>query len=48
MVEYECVQQNIRITAKEFGEKGAIFTLEGTTENLEQFYMALGRTVQKI
>lgn len=48
MVEYECVQQNIRITAKEFGEKGATFTLEGTTENLERFYIALGRTVQKI
>lgn len=48
MVEYECTQQNIRITAKEFGEKGAIFTLEGTTENLERFYMTLGRTVEKI
>ncbi|MFA5214971.1 YigZ family protein [Sulfuricurvum sp.] len=48
MVEYECTQQYIRITAKEFGEKGAIFTLEGTTENLERFYMTLGRTVQKI
>jgi uncharacterized YigZ family protein len=48
MVEYECTQQNIYVTAKEFGEKGAIFTLEGTEENLEQFYTALGRTVQKI
>ncbi len=48
IVEYECAQQNIHITAKEFGEKGAIFTLEGTVENLERFYMTLGRTVQKI
>lgn len=48
MAEYECAQQNIHIIAKEFGEKGAIFTLEGTVENLERFYMTLGRTVQKI
>lgn len=47
MVEYECLQQNIRITAKEFGEKGAIFTLEGTIENLNSFYEAVGRMIQK-
>lgn len=48
MVEYESVQKHIRITAKEFGEKGAIFTLEGTTENLEEFYSTLGRSIQKV
>ena len=48
MVEYESTQKNIRILSKEFGEKGAIFTIEGATENLEQFYAVLGRTVQKL
>lgn len=48
MVEYECQQQHIRISTKEFGEKGAVFTIEGTAENLERFYTVLGRTVQKI
>lgn len=48
MVEYESIQKNIRILSKEFGEKGAIFTIEGTTDNLEQFYTILGRAVQKL
>ncbi len=48
LVEYECTQQDICMTSKEFGEKGAIFTIEGSSENLERFYAALGRTVQKL
>jgi uncharacterized YigZ family protein len=48
MVEYEAAQKHIRVLSKEFGEKGAIFEIEGTGEDLEQFYTALGRTVQKI
>lgn len=47
MVEYECTQQNIRIVAKDFGEKGAEFTIEGTGERLEKLYNALGRNVEK-
>lgn len=47
LVEYECAQQNIAIVAKLFGEKGAIFTIEGTAENLERLFVLLGRTVQK-
>lgn len=48
MVEYESTQQNIRVISKDFGEMGAIFEIEGTTENLERFYTQLGRTVQKL
>ncbi|HEX5328668.1 IMPACT family protein [Sulfuricurvum sp.] len=46
MVEYESTQKNIRILSKEFGEKGAIFEIEGTGENLEVFYNTLGRSIQ--
>ena len=46
MVEYESTQKNIRILSKEFGEKGAIFEIEGTGENLEAFYNTLGRSIQ--
>lgn len=45
MVEYEGVQQNIRILTKEFGEKGAVFEIEGTKENLDIFFAALGRAI---
>jgi len=48
MVEYESTQQNIRLVSKNFDERGAVFQIEGTAENLERFYAALGRTVQKI
>lgn len=48
MVEYEIVQKHIRVFSKEFGEKGAVFEIEGTGENLEGFYTALGRSIQKI
>lgn len=48
MVEYESTQKNIRLLSKEFGEKGAIFEIEGTQENLEDLYTALGRSIQKI
>lgn len=47
MVEYESLQKNIRILSKEFGERGAIFEIEGTGENLEAFYCTLGRSIQK-
>lgn len=47
MVEYESAHTNIRIIAKEFGEMGAMFELEGTEENLEKFYSALGRNIEK-
>lgn len=47
MVEYECVQQNIRIVRKNFGDKGATFEIEGTEEYLEQLYGVLGRTIKK-
>lgn len=46
MVEYETTQKNIRILSKEFGEKGAIFEIEGTGENLEVFHTSLGRSIQ--
>ena len=45
MVEYESMQQSICIVSKEFGEKGAVFEIEGTKENLEKFFSALGRSV---
>jgi len=48
MVEYESAQQNIRVLFKDFGEKGARFTLEATEESLEHFYRALGRLIVKI
>lgn len=48
MVEYESTQKNIRILTKEFGEKGAIFEIEGTGENMEVFYSELGRSIQKL
>ncbi len=48
MVEYESTQKNIRILTKEFGEKGAIFEIEGTGENMEMFYSELGRSIQKL
>ena len=48
MVEYECAQKDIRILSKEFGEKGATFSIEGTTDNLESFFIAVGRSIQKI
>jgi len=46
IVEYETAQKNIRICSKEFGERGAIFEIEGTEENLEAFYSTLGRSIQ--
>jgi len=48
MVEYESVQENIRIVSKEFGGKGAVFEIEGTKENLEKFFTALGRLVVRV
>lgn len=48
MVEYEAIQKNIRILGKEFGEKGAIFKIEGTEDNSEAFFTVLGRSVRKI
>lgn len=47
IVEYECAQKNIRILSKDFGERGAIFEIEGTGENLEQIYNILGRTIKR-
>ncbi|MBV5335270.1 MAG: YigZ family protein [Sulfuricurvum sp.] len=48
MVEYESTQKNIRILSKEFGEKGAIFEIEGTGDNCEAFFTVLGRSIQKL
>lgn len=48
MVEYETSRHAIRMISKMFHEKGATFEVEGTEENLEQFYAALGRTIRKI
>lgn len=48
MVEYESTQKNIRILSKEFGEKGAIFEIEGTGDNSEALFTVLGRSIQKI
>jgi uncharacterized YigZ family protein len=48
MVEYESTQKNIRILSKAFGEKGAIFEIEGTGENSEAFFAVLGRSIQKV
>ncbi|MDD4855197.1 MAG: IMPACT family protein [Sulfuricurvum sp.] len=47
IVEYESTHTNIRIISKEFGEKGAIFEIEGTKENLEKFYGKLGRSIRR-
>lgn len=46
MVEYESVQQGVRIVAKKFDERGAAFEIEATVENLERFENALGRTIR--
>jgi len=48
MVEYESIQVNIRIVSKEFGDKGALLEIEGTQENLEKLYSALGRSVRRV
>ncbi len=48
MVEYENVQHGIRIVSKEFGERGAVFEIEGTKEKLEVFYNLLGRTIRRV
>ena len=47
MVEYELTQKRIHCLNKTFGEIGAEFTVKATEEKLEQFYEALGRTIQK-
>ncbi|HEX5623320.1 MAG TPA: YigZ family protein [Sulfuricurvum sp.] len=48
MAEYAMEQQSIRIAGKEFGERGALFDIEGTAENLERFYTLLGRSITRI
>ena len=48
MIEYETAQKHIRILSKEFGEKGAVFEVEGSEENLESFFTILGRSIQKL
>lgn len=48
MVEYECGQHAVLIVSKEFDATGAVFTIEGTAEHLEQCYAVLGRTVQSV
>ncbi|MGA9046450.1 IMPACT family protein [Sulfuricurvum sp.] len=48
MVEYETSRHAIGMVSKMFHEKGATFEVEGTGENLEQFYTALGRTIRKM
>jgi len=47
IVEYECAQHRIRMVSKEFGSNGALFELEGTSENLENLFIALDRLVVK-
>jgi uncharacterized YigZ family protein len=47
MVEYEITQHTIGILVKSFDEKGALFEVEGSTENLEKFFITLGRSVRK-
>jgi len=44
-VEYESGHHGIRILSKEFGERGVLFAIEGTSENLEAFYQVLGRMI---
>lgn len=48
LVEYECLQQHVRIVSKNFDERGASFELEATAENLKRFENALGRTIRTI
>ncbi|MFH0710776.1 MAG: YigZ family protein [Pseudomonadota bacterium] len=48
MAEYESAHANIRIISKEFGDKGALFEIEGTEENLEKFYGEVGRSVRQV
>ena len=48
MAEYESAHVNIRIVSKEFGDKGALFEIEGTQENLEKFYGEVGRSVRRV
>jgi uncharacterized YigZ family protein len=45
MVEYEMSQKSIRCIEKIFGEKGALFKIEGTAEHLDEFYGVLGRSI---
>ncbi|MGD9969342.1 MAG: YigZ family protein [Sulfuricurvum sp.] len=48
IVEYECTQKAVRIVSKEFNERGAILGLEGTTDALDGFYAALGRSIKRM
>jgi uncharacterized YigZ family protein len=47
MVEYESAQYGVRIVTKNFGEKGAMFEIEGTMESLEKLYDVLGRMIRQ-
>ena len=47
MVEYEIGQYSIGIAVKSFDELGALFEIVGTTENLEKFFITLGRSVKR-
>lgn len=48
MVEYESAQSDIQIISKEFGDKGALFEIEGTEEKLEKLYGVLGRSIRRV
>lgn len=47
ILEYECVQNNVKIASKTFDENGAVFELEGTMPNLDQLYDKIGRHIKK-
>lgn len=48
IAEYELTQKDLRCITKTFGEKGGQFIVEGTSENLEQFYVSVGRLITTV
>lgn len=48
MVEYEIAQHFITTVLKSFDENGAYFEVESTKENLEKFFVTLGRFVVRV
>jgi len=47
ILEYECAQNNVKITSKTFDENGALLVLEGTMSNLDNLYDTVGRQIKK-
>lgn len=46
LVEYELAQKEVRLLSKDFDEKGALFTIEETSQKWEILSQILGRTIE--